>query len=112
MMKKAFLLFFAMLLVSHAGCAKTLRYSDEEIKDFPPAVQEKIKSNEISVGMTMLHVRYSWGAPDSVRILAPLEDGKERVEWIYKKAPFFKTRLIFTDNKLTEIMSSEPGVVK
>ena len=43
-MKKIFLLFVSVVIVSQIGCAKTLRYSAEEIKDFPPPVQEKIKN--------------------------------------------------------------------
>jgi hypothetical protein len=62
--------------------------------------------------MTRLQVRYSWGDPDNVRVLEPAADGKERVEWIYKRMEVFRTRLIFTGDNLTEIVSSEPGVVK
>ncbi len=110
-MKKIFLLFVSVVIVSQIGCAKTLRYSADEIRDFPPPIQEKIKNKEISVGMTRLQVRYSWGGPDQVIPLAPTEDGKERVQWLYKSM-FFKSRLVFTGDKLTEIISSEPGAIK
>jgi predicted transcriptional regulator len=110
--KKTLLPFILLGLVISTGCAKSVRYTQEEIMDFPPSVQENIKKNEITTGMTRLQVRYSWGAPDEVRVVQPAEDGKERVEWVYKKMEVFRTRLIFTDDKLTEIISSEPGVVK
>ncbi len=92
-----------------AGCTKSVRYSQDEIKDYPPAVQDHIKNNEITTGMTKAQVRYSWGGPHSVRILSPGEGGKERVEWAYEKFTFFKTRLIFTDGRLTEVIGNAPG---
>jgi len=110
-MKNIFLLLSVVFLISQAGCAKSLKYSQEEIKDFPPSVQEHVKNHEVAVGMTKLQVRYSWGGPDTVNVLTPAEGGKERVEWVYKKV-FFKTRLVFSDDKLTEIISTEPGIAK
>jgi len=44
-------------------------------------------------------------------VLTPSEDGKERVEWVYEKMAYYKSRLIFTDNKLSEIISDKPGFV-
>jgi len=111
-MKSFFLLFSLLMLILQTGCAKSLRYSQEEIKDFPEAVQEHIRNNEIDTGMSKLQVRFSWGGPDAVNVLTPAEDGKERIEWIYKKFSVFKTRLIFTDDKLTQIISSEPGLIR
>lgn len=94
-----------------AGCAAPARYSVGEISGYPPAVREHIKNKEVSLGMTMTQVRYAWGGPDSIRIMEP-EDGQKRVQWTYKKLFFAKTRLIFTDDKLTDIISSEAGVSK
>lgn len=111
-MKKILLLILLILLISQVGCAKSIRYSHNEIKDFQPSVQEHIKNGEIAAGMTKLQVRYSWGGPDTVTVLPPDEGGKERVEWVYKKLHVFKTRLIFIDDKLTEIISTEPGITK
>lgn len=111
-MKKLFLLFFLIVSVSFTACATTPRYTVDEIKDFPPSVQENIKNGEITPGMTRIQVRYSWGGPDIVTVLAPGEGGKERVEWLYKKKFVFRTRLIFTNDRLTEIISSEPGAIK
>jgi hypothetical protein len=111
-MKKFFLLFALTLLIFQSGCAKSLRYSQEEIKDFPIGVQERIKNSEIDIGMSKLQVRFSWGGPEIVNVLPPDEGGKERVEWIYKKIHIFKTRLIFTDDKLSQIISTEPGIMR
>lgn len=109
-MRKAILLFVVLLFA--VSCAKQMRYTNEEIRDFPPQVQERIKKGEIATGMTYIQVRYAWGAPTLVNILPPNEMGFERVEWIYRKFPGFKTVMRFTDGKLTEIISSEPGIAK
>jgi hypothetical protein len=111
---KTFLRMAAALLLAGlvASCASALRYSADEIKDYPPEVQEHITKGEISIGMTMQQVRYAWGGPQTVRLLQPADDGKQRVEWVYKTVLYLKTRLIFTGERLTEILSSEPGVVK
>lgn len=95
-----------------AGCTKSVRYSQDEIKDYPSDIQKHIINNEITTGMTKAQVRYSWGGPHDVKILSPGEGGKERVEWVYKKFTVFKSRLIFTDDKLTEIIGSAPGAGK
>jgi len=109
-MKKTVLLLSLVMLVPLVGCtSKAMRYSTEEIQDLPPSIQEHIKKSEIAVGMTMLQVRYAWGSPDMIIVLPPDEDGKERVEWTYKNLYVFKTRLIFTGNRLTEIVSTDPG---
>ncbi len=93
-----------------AGCTQAVRYSNDEIKDFTPAIQDRIKNSEVSVGMTKLQVRYAWGGPEIITVLQPSAEGKERVEWLYKKLFVFRTRLIFTDDRLTEIISTEPGI--
>ncbi len=111
-MKKNVLLLFAFLLLVQTGCARSVRYSPDEIKDFPPAIQEHIKKGEVVTGMTQPQVRYAWGSPDYVNVLSPSVDGRYREEWIYTRMGVFKTRLIFTDKKLTEIISTEPGITK
>lgn len=104
-------LFLGVLIVSFfaAGCAAPSRYTPEEIQNYPQAIQEHIKEKEVSLGMTMTQVRYAWGGPDSVRVMEP-QDGKKRTQWTYKKFLFSKVRLIFTEGKLTDIISGEPGV--
>lgn len=109
-MKNFHALIFATAVFMIAGCTQSVRFSNDEIKDFNPAVQERIKNSEVSVGMTKLQVRYAWGGPESIIVLPPNPEGKERVEWLYKKLFVFKTRLIFTDDRLTEIISTEPGI--
>src|SRR3990172_1859849 len=109
-MKRYFLLVLLICAIALSGCATTMRYSDEEIKDFPPSVQKNIRKGEVTPGMTRLQVRYSWGGPDVITVLTPAEGGGERGEWSYQKLRVFKTRLIFTNDKVTEIISTEPGV--
>ena len=111
-MNKVFLWSFLMSLIVVIGCSKSVRYSQDEIKDFPPQIQEYIRNSRVAVGMTKQQVRLAWGGPHSVIVLAPSEDGKERVEWVYKKMGFYKSHLIFTDDKLAEIISDEPGFTK
>jgi len=104
--------FLFVMAIFLSGCASSARYSNEEIKDYPVEVQEKITKGEIMPGMTPRQVRYAWGSPNEVRTLQP-ENGKEREEWVYSSGlGVFKTRLTFIDGKLIYIVSSEPGRVK
>jgi hypothetical protein len=90
-----------------------MRYSYEEIKHYPLRIQEHIKNSEVVTGMTYQQVRYAWGAPSVEKVLPPSHDGKDRVQWEYHRlAGTFKTILRFTDGKVTEIISSEPGVAR
>ena len=104
-MKKLFLCSILMSLILLIGCTKSVRYSQDEIKDFPPHIQEYIRNSRVAVGMTKQQVRLAWGGPHSVIVLDPSEDGKERVEWVYKKMGFYKSHLIFNNDKLAEIIS-------
>jgi hypothetical protein len=110
-MKKVVLLvccFFVFL-----SCTKSMRYSYEEIREFPPEIQEHIKKGEVVTGMTFQQVRLAWGPPTVTKALPPTPDGRERVQWEYRRwAGAFKTILRFTDGKLTEIISTEPGIAK
>jgi uncharacterized protein YneF (UPF0154 family) len=105
-MKKALLAVLALLLMIQFGCTKSVRYTEEEIKSFPPITQEQIRKGEISLGMSQEHVRYAWGAPDSIKFLEAF-DGKSREEWIYSQAGtlgVLGTRLLlFFDNRLLYI---------
>ncbi len=105
---------FISLLVALflASCASQgVRYTYEEIKSYPPDVQERIVKGEIALGMTKEQVRYAWGPPSSTRILTP-EKGKQREEWIYSSSlGLLKSRLIFVDGKLTYIISNEQRIV-
>ncbi len=107
----------ALCILSSAFCFSVLgcvavRYSPDEIKGFPPAIQENIKLGEVAPGMTQQQVRYAWGSPAEVNVLKPSEDGKYREEWVYTRTVILKTRLIFIDGKLMYIISNEPGVIK
>ncbi|MBU4321139.1 MAG: outer membrane protein assembly factor BamE [Thermodesulfovibrionales bacterium] len=102
----------SVLCFSVLGCIDSVRYSPDEIKGFPPAIQENIKRGEIAPGMTQQQVRYAWGSPAEVNVLKPSEDNKYREEWVYTRSGILKTRLIFIDGKLMHIISNEPGVIK
>ena len=106
-MKKAILIVSVLLFfLLQVGCAKSIRYSADEIKDFPPEIQEHVKKGEVMPGMTPQQVRYAWGAPDSIRNLEPL-DGKTREEWIYSAKGVMGViatkLLLFLDGKLIYI---------
>lgn len=94
------------------GCASQgVRYTYEEIKNYPPEIQQRIAKGEISPGMTKEQVRYAWGNPSSTRVLTP-QDGKQREEWIYSSSlGLLKSRLIFVDGKLTYIISNIQSIV-
>jgi len=102
-MKRTFLLILALLFLLQFGCTKSIRYSEEELKGFPPDIQEHIRKGEVALGMTPQQVRYAWGSPDSIKTLEPL-DGKAREEWIYSTLSIIESRLlIFFDGKLIYI---------
>ncbi|MEE9523645.1 MAG: hypothetical protein V3V59_02725 [Thermodesulfovibrionales bacterium] len=109
-MKRSTVLLLSLLVL--VSCTSHIRYTVEEIKDYPPNIQKKIKIGEVTTGMTYLQVRYAWGAPHVIDVLPPSEEGHETITWTYKKFQFFKTILTFVDGKLIEIVSTEPGVIK
>lgn len=92
-----------LILLLQGGCTKSIRYTEEEIKNFPPGIQDNIRKGEILPGMTPQQVRYAWGSPDSIKFLEPM-DGKTREEWIYSTAGVVGTKLLlFFDGKLIYI---------
>lgn len=105
-MKKLIFLFSLVLLFIQAGCATPVRYTEEEIKGSPPEIQDHIRKGEIALGMTPTEVRYAWGSPETIKILAPY-DGKTREEWIYSTTGSFgiigTKILLFYDGKLIYI---------
>ncbi|MEN2993869.1 MAG: hypothetical protein ABDH19_00775 [Thermodesulfovibrio sp.] len=105
-------LFALLVVVFIFGCASQgVRYTYDEIKHYPPEIQERIAKGEITLGMTKEQVRYAWGPPSSTRILTP-EKGKQREEWIYSSSfGLLKSRLIFVDGKLTYIISNEQRII-
>ncbi len=104
-MRNVFLMFMASLsLLSSSACVPAVRYSPEEIKDYPPAVQEQIRQGNVVLGMTAQQVRYAWGSPSSVNVLPPTEEGKVKEEWLYSTmGVFMERRLLFVDGKLVDI---------
>lgn len=106
-------IFLSLLIAAFIfGCASQgVRYTHEEIKNYPPDIQERIVKGEIALGMTKEQVRYAWGNPSSTRILTP-EKGRQREEWVYSSSlGILKTRLIFVDGKLTYILGSAHSIV-
>ncbi|NOX19728.1 MAG: hypothetical protein GXO99_00475 [Nitrospirae bacterium] len=113
-MKRLSLLFLIISVIALTfSCTKAMRYTNEEISKFPPQIQEHIRKGEVVTGMTMQQVRYAWGAPAKIKVLPSTDEGKERVQWEYRRMfGAFKTYLRFTDGVLTEIISTEPGIAK
>ncbi|HYA11636.1 MAG TPA: hypothetical protein VEF37_01485 [Thermodesulfovibrionales bacterium] len=104
-MKKVILSVLILSFLLGMGCMKSVRYSEDEIKAFPPETQENIRKGQVMLGMSTQEVRYAWGSPDSARILEPFE-GKAREEWIYSTLSVYGTRILFfLDGKLVYIKS-------
>lgn len=105
-MRNALFVTLAFLFLFQIGCAKSIRYTEEEIKSFPANVQEDIRKGQVETGMTQEQVRYAWGSPDSIRLLEPFE-GKAREEWVYSHAATLgvvgSKLLVFYDGKLIYI---------
>jgi hypothetical protein len=105
-MKKAFFLVLSLLFLLQAGCTNSIRYTEDEIKNFSPEIQDNIRKGEIALGMNPQQVRYAWGAPDSIKFLEPM-DGKTREEWIYTTTGTMgvvgSRLLLFFDGKLIYI---------
>lgn len=112
-MKKLIGAIVLLVIALNFSCTKAMRYTNEEISSYPPQIQEHIRKGEVVTGMTMQQVRYAWGAPAKIKVLPSTDDGKERVQWEYRRMfGAFKTYLRFTDGVLTEIISTEPGIAK
>jgi hypothetical protein len=113
-MKNVFFSLGALVVLmawSLGGCASsTARYSQDEIKDYPPAIQENIQQGMVAIGMTPPQVRYAWGAPSTINILPPTEGGKKKEEWLYSSGVFMKKRLLFIEDKLVDIFPAPQQV--
>lgn len=107
--------FFGILIILAflAGCASApVHFTNDEIKGFPLDIQEKIIKGEVSLGMTTQQVRYSWGSPNTIRALDPM-DGRQREEWIYTTAGIFESRrLLFVDGKLIYVIPDSEKALK
>jgi uncharacterized protein YneF (UPF0154 family) len=100
-MKKLIIVILAVSFLFGVGCTKSVRYTEEEIQQFPPETQEQIRQGEVKLGMTTQQVRYAWGAPNSIKFLEPTPEGKTREQWVYSKLGVFATKLlVFVDGKL------------
>ena len=85
-MKRVSVLLFVLLIVFSVvlttSCTQSIRYTEEEIRNYPQGIQDNIRKGQIDLGMTPEQVRYAWGPPDVVKFLSPYE-GKPREEWSY-----------------------------
>ena len=105
-MKNIIIMLVSFSILFLLSCASQIRYTEEEIKRFPPDIQDNIRKGQIDLGMTTEQVRYAWGSPDSIKILPPFE-GKSREEWIYSNIKGLDVvaskLLLFYDGKLIYI---------
>ena len=105
-MRRVLFVTLALIFLLQAGCTKSVRYTEEEIKDFPAKIQEDVRKGQIELGMSQEQVRYAWGSPDSIKFLEPVE-GKTREEWVYSHAVTLgvvgSKLLLFYDKKLIYI---------
>ncbi len=102
MIRKLLLAAAAVLVISCIGDG--VRYSPYELQVFPHDVQEQIKNGEVALGMSQQAVRFSWGAPKAVVIKDKITDAYTE-EWIYTRLRVFATKLVFSDGKLSGIIS-------
>jgi hypothetical protein len=64
----------------------------------------------VAIGMTPQQVRYAWGAPSTINVLPPTENGKKKEEWLYSSALVMKKRLLFIEDKLVDIFPAPQQV--
>ena len=102
MIRKLLLAAAAVLVISCVGDG--VRYSPYELQALPQDVQEQIKNGEVALGMSQQAVRFSWGAPKAVRIKDEVE-GAYTEEWLYTRMRVIRTTLVFTDGKLSGIVT-------
>ncbi|QWR76286.1 hypothetical protein [Candidatus Magnetomonas plexicatena] len=109
-MKTKILIAVSFVLI--LSCTHTVKYTEQEIADYPQGVKELIRQGKIDFGMTPEQVRYSLGSPSDIRMLdvSPGNEGGDRIEWTYKRLHFYVTRLTFKKDKLVEIYSNDPEV--
>ncbi|HIJ59600.1 MAG TPA: hypothetical protein HPP56_03170 [Nitrospirae bacterium] len=104
-----FIVIISIFLFYVISCSSSaVRYTSEEIKQFPPEVQQRIIRGEISTGMTPQQVRYAWSAPRGVQSLQG-KDKKYIEQWTYSYLGACPIELTFQDGKLQSIILSDSG---
>jgi|GEM_PF-283214 len=104
--------FLCVFAVVAGGCASSpLRYTAEEIKSYPPEMQENIIREELVTGMTSQEVRYAWGGPKENKPVLS-QEGMGGEEWYYSYLGGCSTRLRFNGGKLSGIALSDSGRTK
>ncbi|HTZ17106.1 MAG TPA: hypothetical protein VMB78_01570, partial [Dissulfurispiraceae bacterium] len=77
-MMRMLLLALAVSALFVVGCGSSqIRFTQDEIKDYPVDMQEHIIKGEVVTGMTPTQVRYAWGPPDKV-LMSNTPDGKSQ----------------------------------
>ena len=109
-MKTKFFIAFSFVLI--LSCTHAVKYTEQEIADYPQNVKDLIRQGKIDFGMTPEQVRYSLGSPSDIRLLdvSSGNESSEKVEWTYRRLHFYVTRLTFKKDKLVEIYSNDPEV--
>ncbi|MBF0606787.1 MAG: hypothetical protein SFH39_13590 [Candidatus Magnetobacterium sp. LHC-1] len=93
------------------SCTREIRYTEDEISGFTPETRVHIRNGEIAFFMAQEEVRFAIGSPTDILVLPPRYDGKERIQWTYKKwGGVITTTLVFVDNKLMEITSNDQNL--
>lgn len=112
-MKKGLYGLLILIVLFLTNCVSApVRFTNEEIKGFPIEIQEKIIKGEVALGMTTQQVRYSWGSPNTIRVLDTI-DGRLREEWIYTTAGIFENRrLLFIDGRLIYVIPDSKKTLK
>jgi outer membrane protein assembly factor BamE (lipoprotein component of BamABCDE complex) len=97
----------AIILSVFMGCSSpAVRYTSEEIKGFPPEIQQKVIKGEVSTGMTPQQVRYAWHAPKGVQT-TKTKDNKLVELWNYSIMGACPITLYFSEGKLYSIVLAE-----
>jgi len=104
--------FLCVVAIAAGGCASSpMRYTSEEIKSYPPEIQESIIREEVVTGMTPHQVRYAWGGPKENKPVQ-LQEGGNGEEWVYSYLGGCRMKLNFRDGKLFGIAISDTGRAK
>ncbi|MFQ3573096.1 MAG: hypothetical protein SNJ53_00515 [Thermodesulfovibrionales bacterium] len=93
------------IIMSDATKTSEIRFTKEEIKAYPPEIQQMIINAQVSTGMTPHQVRNAWGSPEGV---SSYKHGEKNVEeWTYSSSALCRLSLIFLDGKVSGIVRTE-----
>lgn len=98
------------ILLADAGASSAIRYTPQEIKDYPEHIKQLIVAGKLSTGMTPQQVRNSWGSPEGVSSYKD-SSGRTKEEWIYASSALCRVTLVFSEGKLQGVIRTE-GIVR